>query len=260
MQKANSDLFLVAGLTIVALVVILLAVENVFIRTIVGLPLVLALPGYALTAVIFPQDQFDAPSRLLFSLGLSLAVAIAGGLVLHFLPGGLNSLNWVILLSTVTLGSVLAASARRMGDAWLERGEWNFPQLSISQGVLLAVALLVAALAVGLARQPAPLQGLTGYSTLWIAPEDTRDEFDAANEIHIGLQNLEFSEQQYRIELVAGGSVLYEWNAITLSPGEVWETTLNRGVFAEAGWRPLEAHLYRTQDADSVYRQVRLWP
>ena len=46
------------------------------IRIILGLPLVLFLPGYALIATLFPRkDDFDGIERIALSFGLSIAIS-----------------------------------------------------------------------------------------------------------------------------------------------------------------------------------------
>lgn len=57
-QKFPSDLLLVAGLVILTDIIVLIPVLNEsFIRIVLGLLLVLFLPGYALVALLFPAKK-----------------------------------------------------------------------------------------------------------------------------------------------------------------------------------------------------------
>ena len=59
----------------VALAVLVLAGGSVPLRTLFGLPLVLVIPGYALTALLWGRHQLGAPERVVLSIGISLALA-----------------------------------------------------------------------------------------------------------------------------------------------------------------------------------------
>jgi hypothetical protein len=58
---------------------------------ILTLPLVLVLPGYAVTAALFPNRSLGVPERLVFSLGLSVAIVVLGGLLLNVTPFGVRA-------------------------------------------------------------------------------------------------------------------------------------------------------------------------
>src|SRR3954471_19437230 len=79
------------------------------VRVLVALPFALVLPGLALTLALFPAGVPDGAERLLFSLGLSLAVTALGGLVLHLTLWGLRPASWTLLLGAITLAAGVAA-------------------------------------------------------------------------------------------------------------------------------------------------------
>jgi uncharacterized membrane protein len=61
------------------------------VRIILGLPLVLFLPGYALIAALFPRkDDLDGIERIALSFGLSIAISPLLGLGLNYTPFGLR--------------------------------------------------------------------------------------------------------------------------------------------------------------------------
>lgn len=57
------------------------------VRIILGLPLVLFLPSYALIATLFPRKgDLDGIGRIALSFGLSIAITLLLGLALNYIP------------------------------------------------------------------------------------------------------------------------------------------------------------------------------
>src|SRR5437588_10406582 len=102
MRLKNLDL--IAAVFIAALNVLwaVLPSRPPVIGIILALPLVLVLPGYTLTEALFRKRPLDAPNRLLFSLGLSLAIDIFCGFILNLLPTGLQAISWAVFLALLT--------------------------------------------------------------------------------------------------------------------------------------------------------------
>jgi len=84
------------------------------IRIILGLPLVLFLPGYALIAALFPRkDDLDGIERIALSFGLSIAITPLLGLALNYTPFGIRLSPILIVLSVFTISLAMGAYARR---------------------------------------------------------------------------------------------------------------------------------------------------
>ena len=76
-KDLDLDLALVIFFTLLCIPFVLIPPLNEIspIRIILGLPLVLFLPGYALIATLFPRkDDLDAIERIALSFGLSIAI------------------------------------------------------------------------------------------------------------------------------------------------------------------------------------------
>jgi hypothetical protein len=120
-------------------------------------------------------------------------------------------------------------------------------------GLLVGLAILVVAAAIGLSRMPTPPQGVTGYTLLWMIPAGDGN----ANDYRLGVNSMEFSPAAYRLQLILDGQILREWPELQLAPGESWEIQLvlpdDRG-----GAGSVEATLYRMDNPDVVYRHVKL--
>jgi uncharacterized membrane protein len=84
------------------------------VRIILGLILVLFLPGYALIATLFPRkDDFDGVERIALIFGLSIAISPLLGLALNYTPFGIRLSPVLIVLSVFTVSLALCAYVRR---------------------------------------------------------------------------------------------------------------------------------------------------
>ena len=224
-----------------------------FLRGSAGLLFVLFLPGWAISAAVFPGREFGFPERLALATGFSIAAAILSGLVLHLTPWGLQTGIWVILLAGIT---VIAGAA-----AWRKRRSSPIPTGSRTVGLkpiqlgLIALAVLVVGMAVSVARQPTPAASFEGYTSLWIFPVRLEDSYA----LQVGVSSMEFEEVAYRLELQLGGRVIEEFPQIALSPGESTEVVARLDE-DQVGDGPVEAMLYRLDTQGEIYRHVTWWP
>jgi uncharacterized membrane protein len=245
-----ADLVVVAALAILAAVAKLLPIDNPAIVSLVALPLIFLLPGYSLMAAFFPKAGLGFPETLTFSIGLSLAADIVGGLAINLTPQGLAALPWTIFLASVTLGGcgVAALSRHRHVEP---SPSWSGLGLSVGQILLLGLSVVVVAGALMLVRDPS-VQPSASFTELWIRPASVSGQsvFD------VGIRNSEPGEMAYRLEVKAGRDLVDEYPSITLSPGETWERVI---MFQIPENGNVQAFLYRTDSPTAVYRQVVLW-
>jgi len=110
------DLLLVAGLVILTDIFVLVPVlSESFLRTILGLLLVLFLPGYALIGALLPaKKDLEGIERALLSLGLSIAVVPLMGLGMNYTDWGIREVPVLTGLSIFTLLMCGAAYYRRL--------------------------------------------------------------------------------------------------------------------------------------------------
>ena len=103
------DLALVIILVLLTIPFVLIPPLNKIspVRIILGLPLVLFLPGYSLIATLFPRkDDLDAIDRIALSFGLSIAITPLLGLALNYTPFGIRLSPVLIVLSVFTISLV----------------------------------------------------------------------------------------------------------------------------------------------------------
>src|SRR5579859_1447416 len=99
MRLKHPDLALATAIALANVVWAFLPFRLPVIGTILALPLVFIAPGYTLTGALFHRRSLDRAYRLLLSLGISVSIVIAGGLVLNALPAGLRPSSWSALLA-----------------------------------------------------------------------------------------------------------------------------------------------------------------
>ncbi len=111
----SNDLLIIFLTTLIAIIFIVTPKLNeTFIRTILGLFLILFIPGYSLIAALFPKkDDLEGIERAALSFGLSIAVTPLIGLVLNFTAWGIRLTPILISLSIFTFIMVLIAFIRR---------------------------------------------------------------------------------------------------------------------------------------------------
>lgn len=236
------------------------------VRAILALPLVLVVPGYALTLALLPRLRLGAGERLVLSLGLSLALAALGGFVLNWTPWGLRPQPWAVLLALTTLASGAVAGARRAVPARVGvpegRGAPGSPvAMHPSSGsraplpaLLLALATVVAGAAWWTARGGAVQQASAGFTQLWVLPAAGGD----ALTVRLGVHSREPAPVSYRLRLEVEGALIREWPAVTLDPGEQWEAVATLSP-SQGAAGPIKAVLYRADAPATAYRHVLLW-
>ncbi len=257
MKRPSIDLIVLTVVAALSAGLILMTPEIPVLRVISALPLVFILPGYALTAAFFPTRSLDVPERLLFSLGLSLAVTAITGLALHVAMVGLQTKTWAITLATFTLCAGLIAwwrqSRRRTAPIAAPREAPFRP--SIREGLLFGLVILVAGAAIYLARMPTPPSGVSGYTLLWMIPANDGDW----SNFRVGVDSKEFTPTSYRLQVTVDGQAVKEWPELNLAPGDSWQTSIElQATQAVSG--SVEAVLYRLDSPDAVYRHVKLQP
>ncbi len=245
-----ADLAAVLITTDLMLVLIALGPVDNPLRAWLGLALALFLPGYALVAALFPGPGLGLLKRVTLSIASSLGISALGGLLLNQTGLGLQPATWAVWLGVVTLVAALVALLRRRNLAPVPP---TYPfKLALPDAALLGVAVVLIVLAVNIAREPAPFNGLEAYSSLWMVQgKDT-----GSNSISVGVESGEFDVTGYKLQLLINNQVVKEWPSITLKPGEVWEATVQ--IPPGNPGRRLDLNLYRLDAPTELYRHTGL--
>jgi uncharacterized membrane protein len=109
--RRDAEIIIAGSLGFLAIVAVNLGAPSP-VRIVLGLPLVFALPGFALVCAVVPGGELTSGERLLASLGASTAIAVCSTVALGATVG-LSARSAAALLGCVTI--VASACAwRRM--------------------------------------------------------------------------------------------------------------------------------------------------
>lgn len=274
MRIKHLDLIII--LVIVALNVAWTQIPHLFrvVGIILALPLILLIPGYALTQMLFrkrsleqieesrgrlilrPSLKLEHPigpaDQILLSLGLSMAIDVMVGFGLNILPIGLQAFSWVLSLSLITtIFVVLTFLLRRQdipGGAKLLR-----TYITLRDGLLFGLAILATISALWLAIAK-PFQPQFRFTQIWIVPANQTSK---SCEVSIGAQSFEANTVTYRVVMIVNKTQTNAWSAITLSPQEKWSQSVPVTP-GTASNLLIEVQLYRRDKPTTLYRDVHL--
>jgi uncharacterized membrane protein len=235
--------------------------------------MLLAAPGYLLGQLLV-GSRIAGLERVVVMAGLALAVPVLGGLLLDAARVPLSRPGWLGLLAGVTLAADTALFARRRA-AVAGRADRPATQVQMVPSGLaapgeprpapgeprparrasrwhvavFAVAVLVAAGAVGLAVVGAARQPQPGFTQLWLSSQQ-----QDAHTLSLGVTNDQGRTTSYRLVLQRAGRVIGTWN-LTLGEGRTWQRSV-----PVTGKQTMAAALYRLPDLTHPYRHVSVDP
>ncbi len=239
-------------------------------RILFGLILLLFLPGFSLSLMLFPKrDELTGIERVALSFILSLAVTPLLGLILNFTPFGIRLVPVLIILSAFTISVSLIAWYRRLKLPAEERFRFPFEMLKFNLGqsrldkglsiVLIASIIGASATLVYVAVTPKTgerftefyLLGSNGMASDYPTDLKVGDE----GEVIIVIVNHEYENVTYRLEVNFNGSLIHEEN-IFLVENEKWESPFTFKATEKGENQKLEFILYKYQES---YRMLHLW-
>lgn len=259
MLRRSLDLIILMLYAIAAVALAFAGLSTGLPGLVLGLPLALFLPGYALTTAFLPAPMQEQPNRLLCSLGLSFAVTILIGLLLNLTPAGFQPYSWAITLGAVSFFAALVALARRWRESTqginprpLPRGSYRF---TFGNAVILMAAGLVVVGAYMVTRTATLQQQYPGFTQLWLLRAGSTDQ----KSVLVGVRNMEDVPVNYRVELTVGTTLVAQWQSMTLQDGEEWQQVISLANQQIPNGDEVVVNLYRLDDPQTVYRRAGLY-
>ena len=271
MLRRNLDLVLVVGLAIGGLLAALLTDLYPVIRGVLSVPLLIALPGYSLTAALIPDRQsLGRTERTVLGVGMSIVLVILCGLLLNLLPAGITNVTVSVSLAAFSLAATAVGLLRRRGQPDHEPAvDLDGPEIGDApeavvgrrrerpngygpEFLALAVILTVAAVFVGVlgaVRAPS-----TQFTQFWLLTGSD------PNVIQVGIRDEEGQPIQYRIEVETQGQVLRSAE-IDLGQGDDTVQTIKLPALTGLTPQTVTAHLYRLDQTSTTapYRTTLIW-
>jgi uncharacterized membrane protein len=284
-RKIPSDLLLIISFVVLTNIFLFVPLlSTTFFRTVLGLPFVLFLPGYALIAALFPaKSDLDGIERMALSFGLSIAVVPLIGLGLNYTPWGIRLLPTLISLSVLTFSMCGVAYLRRSKLSKIEGFEIPFREtaLSIKAEILkmseskLDKALMVflifsifLSVATLIYIVVAPKEGEHFTEFYILGPEGKADNYPTKyilgekGAVIVGIVNHEYRPVNYTLEIrLEDKSVLFPQNLqhITLGHNETWEEKVTFTPSLEGKNMRLDFILFNESEMNLPYRDLHLW-
>ncbi len=215
------DLALVVALACLAFVAALLT-PPIWLRAPLLVPLVLVLPGYALAANLFPPRSVSPAERGVYAVGLSIAVAAAGGLLIQLVIG-LDRDVWAALLAVVTVTAGLRGLRGEDGRRVAALSPSQLPRsLPIALAVFLAAAVIAAMAIASAGDGLREAQAKIHFTDFWMLPEGDSGASTTSATLAVGLRSHEGRSTRYTLVLSRGGAPLAT-DRLRLHAGEQWE-------------------------------------
>lgn len=278
-QRFSSlDLLLVTVLTILTVLFVLEPTLNkTVVRTVLGLLLVLFLPGYALIASLFPKkDDLDGIERLALSFGLSIAITPLIGLALNYTPFGIRLDPILISLTAVTLVLCAASYLRRRRIPEENRFQVDFIGFfkglgsgfkgESKAGKILSVILIcsiILAIVTTAYIIVTPKVGESFTEFYILGPGGKASDYPTnltpgqEGKVIIGIVNHENKNTTYHLLVTYNDNVQMD-QTFNLKDGEKMEIPFNFTA-GDPGEGKLEFKLFKLPDDNNIYRSLHLW-
>ena len=282
-KNIPSDIFVVIVFTLLTVIFIMFPpLSNTWIRTVLGLPIVLFFPGYALIAALFPRkDDLDGIERVALSFGLSIAVVPLLGLGLNYTPWGIRLIPILITLVIFTLGMCVITIYRRSElpeeeafsvpfaalYASLSEEIFTSPQSRLDKmlTVILVISILVSVIMLVYVIVT-PKQGEKFTEFYILGPGGMADDYPTelnlsdSKMVIVGIVNHEYDVVSYSLELVLDNELLAQYQeTIMLSHNETWERNVTFTPDRSGEDMKLQFLLYKDYNYTAPYRDLHLW-
>lgn len=273
------DLLVVIILTIFCIVFFLVPLLNeTVVRTVLGLLLIVVLPGYALIALIFPRkSDLDLLERGILIIVMSICITSLTGFFLNYSPWGIHikpmlfSLaGTTFLLCALTLwrrNRIPAADQLRFDfHAFNKNITSRFKHESRNNKILSIILIFTVGLALSstayvIADQPKLNETYTQFYIL--GSDGKASDYPTSlypyqqGNLTIGIVNHEYKKTAYHLLVISDDQVLLD-EELTLNNNEKIEIPFNFTV-GEVGVRRMNFFLYKLPDNSNVYRSLNLW-
>jgi len=270
LNRFPKDLWAVLAAVLLTMVFVLVPPLNeTFVRTVLGLIMVLFLPGYSLISALFPgKKDLDGIERIALSFGLSIAITPLLGLILNYTPFGIRQIPSLISISIFTIICTIMAYIRRLKVDEKERFVLSFtykptlPKKRIDKAltIILMVSILASIFAL-IYVIVTPKEGEKFTEFYVLGPGGMADNYPKNLKIGengtviLGVVNHEYAPTNYTIRVMWADELIGKI-PIRLSHNETFEREF---VFSARGngTQKLRFLLYK-EDLEEPYRTLHI--
>jgi uncharacterized membrane protein len=263
-MKINNRTILIILVAVTLLLFPVAAFTSGALRIILGLPVVLFIPGYILLSALFPnRGSLSGIERITFSIGLSIAITIIIGVILNFTPWGISLYPILISATIFVVVTALIAWYRLLNSyeefsikvninlsRWRETaGMDKILSLSLAVAVLIALGSIGYVIAV-----PQNEQLFTEFYIL--SPDGKAEDYPRQAvlgepvEVTIGIVNREDIVISYLVNISINGIDNKQISTQELTNGEKWQEKVSFIPQSSGTGQKVEFWLYRTGEVE----------
>ena len=282
-NSISLDIWLVLGFVLVTLLSVYTApLDHTFVRFVLGMVMVLLLPGYALLIALFPgRSEMEHRQILVYSVVFSIIVVPMIGFILNFTPSGIRLDDMVISVTAFILLCSVVSILRRRNLPANERISGGlrlnsilssyFPATDKPMDTILTIIIILSILAVaGTAAYyvilPTPGEQFTEFYILGMDGKATNysTNFVLGDEkpIIVGITNHERRNMTYILAVTLSNetdhSTLHT-DHILLADNKTWENVVSLKPDLIGDQIKMEFKLYKDGNTTSPYRDLYLW-
>ncbi len=277
--KLPPDLLIMLLWTLLTYIFVLTPfLSETFLRMILGIPMVLFIPGYVLIAALFPKrDDLESLERIALSFGLSIAVVPILGLLLNFTLG-IRLVPALFALCFYTAALIVIAAYRREILPEEERFRVNFKYIyeiienefsapgSRTDIILSSILIFSIAIAIGMVvfviTTPKIGERFTEFYIL--GPQGKAENYPselrymAPASILVGVVNHEYATVNYTVRFAFDGELLTD-TRFTLEHNKTWERNITFAPDRAGMGIKLAFWLFKEENFSEPYRELHLW-
>lgn len=278
-----TDLLFVIIIALLADIFVMLPSLHInVLKIIIGLPILLFLPGYTLISALFPgKYDLDTIERLSLSLGLSIAIVPLVGLVLNYTSWGIRLIPVMAsLVIFIVIMAMIAAYRRQDSGEYAYTVEFagiyrsarslikvkHESRLDLIITVALVFSILLSTV-VFVYALVSPEQGEKFTEFYILGPQGTADNYNTqlvrgeSMDVTLGIINREYVPATYSVVVKLGNETIDTQDRlqqITLEPNEKWEQNISFTPDI-TGENKLQFLLYKDNNNTGAYRDLHLW-
>lgn len=275
-MKANLKHEYVLIVSLSLLLLILVNFSNMaIIRTMLGLPYTLFIPGYLLTVTLFPRvDDLDFVDRIALSMGLSIIIVPLLGMLQNHMSLGIRL--FPMMISVTFLNIVFAVLGWNIRKKLPEEERFLITlkvgsidwQRSFKEATLVHMALLISCLALFITILYILLTPKVGtsFTEFYITGQvdiatGYPEQLQAGDYgvIRACVINHEQQEAVYRMEIRVDGAIIQTVTPISLEHLEKWERAVYFKLTKPNDAAKVEFLLFKDSQSPVPYRRLRLW-
>lgn len=274
--KTFSDLTTISIWIIMTFILIIAIPENIYIRTILAIPMILFFPGYILAAALFPRnDDVGIVERIALSLGLSIVVVPILGLLLNFSFGiKLIPILIILCLYMAVLIFITIYRRKRLSEdirfsvqyyrIYDTVSNWLIPKSRIDS-IFTIILIFIVTLTISMAYYTVAIPKIGERFTEFYILDSSREMNNYSTNLKlnspaiwlVSVTNREYEPINYTMQVVLDKNVLTS-RELTLDHNQRWEKNITLIPNKEGTNEKLEFLLFKENNFTTPYRSLYL--